>query len=729
MNEKRIAALLCSGLLLTGGMQTLHAGAVSLQARAEIIAAAPSAGTGLPAQYDMRRQGLTSRVQRQGSYGMCWSFSALAALESTILPKQPEVDLSEWSLAYYTYDPETGFPIPGSTDPEDAFRMGGNFYVVAPMLMNWMGPVTEESCPFGALDALDADMTPEALRAQAVYHATDADMFLYSVDSSMNEEICTAVKQSVYQGQAVSLSFYNITSLHQNASYYNAENKRTGGNYHAVSVVGWDDAYPASNFRSNPGRDGAFLCKNSWGAGWGDNGYFWISYADPSIVELYNLRGEDAQIHTDQYLWDTHGLWTAMSVGDADTSDYIANIFTAREDTVVTSVMLSTAMPGESYTVRIYQDLQDDTDPTSGTEGGRTKGTIPNAGTHTIALAEPVFLKAGERFSVMAKLSGAAGQHIPCEAYTHFVTEYPDGTVDDRESLLSEDALVQTLHPGESFYSADGRKWHDVYDEEVIDETYTDADGTVQTMYGRMGHVCIRALTQQIGYVVCSETQEEIPQGTEISLSCPGAQEIWYSTDGETFGLYTAPLPIETDTTLYVYAVIDGVAFPVQTMPYRIAHAKLSSLLRTDTHQYLEWNRIADNCYTAECSQVAGTVGLLPITMGQIASEAGDFASGEVSEVRRDNAVTLYVSQENRLDTMYVLYMTDAIRGNVNLDDMVNAADATDVLLYAAAQGAGMPQEQDAAWLARADCDENGTVDAADAAWILVYAAVQGAGG
>jgi C1A family cysteine protease len=52
-----------------------------------------------------------------------------------------------------------------------------------------------------------------------------------------------------------------------------------------VLIVGWDDAFPASSFRSGhrPPGDGAFLIKNSWGADWGDKGFAWVSYHDATI--------------------------------------------------------------------------------------------------------------------------------------------------------------------------------------------------------------------------------------------------------------------------------------------------------------------------------------------------------------------------------------------------------------------------------------------------------------
>lgn len=38
---------------------------------------------------------------------------------------------------------------------------------------------------------------------------------------------------------------------------------------HAVVLVGWDD---------NIGTNGAWIIKNSWGSGWGEEGYMYIGY-------------------------------------------------------------------------------------------------------------------------------------------------------------------------------------------------------------------------------------------------------------------------------------------------------------------------------------------------------------------------------------------------------------------------------------------------------------------
>jgi C1A family cysteine protease len=47
---------------------------------------------------------------------------------------------------------------------------------------------------------------------------------------------------------------------------------------HAIVTAGYDDSKVIRNRPGGPSTTGAFLIRNSWGAGWGMAGYGWLPY-------------------------------------------------------------------------------------------------------------------------------------------------------------------------------------------------------------------------------------------------------------------------------------------------------------------------------------------------------------------------------------------------------------------------------------------------------------------
>ena len=68
----------------------------------------------------------------------------------------------------------------------------------------------------------------------------------------------------------------------QKAAFYDTQVSNPN---HAVTIVGWDDNYSKYNFATTPAGNGAWIVKNSYGTNWGDNGYYYISYYDKTLLQ------------------------------------------------------------------------------------------------------------------------------------------------------------------------------------------------------------------------------------------------------------------------------------------------------------------------------------------------------------------------------------------------------------------------------------------------------------
>jgi hypothetical protein len=207
--------------------------------------------------------------------------------------------------------------------------------------------------------------------------------------------------------------------------------------------VGWDDTYSRNNFNTVPPGDGAFIIRNSWGAGWGESGYFYLSYYD-SIVGTENfvfVSAESTGNYNRTYQYDPLG-WTS-SYGYGNTIGWFSNIFTAGASENIAAVSFYTASANSPYELYVYTNVAGG--PKGGTLAGSKTGSIPYPGYHTIKLDSAVPVTQGQKFSVVVKLT-TPGYNYPIPI----------------EKPFSNYSSQATANAGESYVSKDGSSWTDI---------------------------------------------------------------------------------------------------------------------------------------------------------------------------------------------------------------------------------------------------------------------------
>lgn len=343
----------------------------------------------LPSYFNYAEIGKLSSARDQGSLGTCWAFAALSAVESSLMPEE-DLDFSEDHMLHHN-----GFGL----NLED----GGDHIMAMAYLSSWKGPVFEVDDPYGDGET-DDSLLP-------VRHVQEVQL--------VEEKDYEKIKEMVYKYGAVESSIHIelLDSTTIDPNYYDYANysycyKGEEIPNHEIIIIGWDDHYPASNFIQPVTSDGAFICRNSWGSDFGDNGIFYISYEDSVIGsggEVYTkIDNPDNYDHIYQY--DQCG-WIGR-VGYNKNHAFFANIYTAERNEDLMAVSFYATGPDTSYKVYVQ------TSP-GGTgsaviqvpEKALAEGTLKNTGYYTIDLKTPVSLNAGEDYAVIVEVDTPESSH------------------------------------------------------------------------------------------------------------------------------------------------------------------------------------------------------------------------------------------------------------------------------------------------------------------------------
>lgn len=204
----------------------------------------------LPSHFDWRELNGCTPVKNQGGCGSCWAFGTLAPLECNILIRDhKEVDLSEqWLVSCNT----NGWGCHGGWWAHDYLQWRMDRF-------NGTGAVLEKEFPYKAIDvACDGPY----------HHPYLIDSWRY-IGFPHAVAPTEAIKQAILTYGPVSVACAVTSAFGAYTGGVFNENDSNAGINHAVALVGWDD---------RQGENGVWFLRNSWGTGWGEEGYMRIEY-------------------------------------------------------------------------------------------------------------------------------------------------------------------------------------------------------------------------------------------------------------------------------------------------------------------------------------------------------------------------------------------------------------------------------------------------------------------
>ncbi len=287
-----------------------------------------------PVAYDLRTAGpggtsLLTSVKNQLNCGACWAFATYGSIESV----WKRMGLGDNDFSENNLKNCSGFDL----NP----CVWGHHFMSTAYLIRGSGPINETSDPYNPVNPnCTQGLEPMAYIPISRYLPEDHDAFKEAIMST----------GPVYNTFRSTTGGYQWINGHYTFCY-----QGSGTTSHAIAIVGWNDTL------STACGHGAWLAKNEYGTGFGEGGFFYISYKD-TLVLKYNAiwpEREDYDAGLNIYQYDIIGGWP--SVGYNNPVAYGLVKFLATGDQYVTKIGTYTVSFGSYLSAEIYSDFDGST--------------------------------------------------------------------------------------------------------------------------------------------------------------------------------------------------------------------------------------------------------------------------------------------------------------------------------------------------------------------------------
>jgi len=163
--------------------------------------------------------------------------------------------------------------------------------MTAPLNRAKIGVATEICCPYE-----DRDIRCGTLRCTDWWLDAKRIQDWGRVTEDDNKKLCLDVAPLI-----ASMAVYQSFLHYRSGVYHRLGTQDPLVGYHAIAIVGYDDA------------KGAWLLRNSWGTDWGINGYCWIEYGELDNTMFYvvpdgEVKPEPPGCKYSKALWN-RGSW------------------------------------------------------------------------------------------------------------------------------------------------------------------------------------------------------------------------------------------------------------------------------------------------------------------------------------------------------------------------------------------------------------------------------------